>query len=271
MTWGSLSFAPVGGVPFVAWTEYDGTSNKLHVKRFDGVDWASPGEESLNVDPAGNAGGPNIADIGGVPVVMFDEADGAAPRQIRVKRLRGTEWVSVGGSLNADPSRPAFVIDPAMADSGGVPYATWEETGASTSTIVKRLEPNFLSEEATATDTSAVLSARIDDFGLPLPLGFEFGTTEAYGTSVPLQMTPGTGVASVSSTVSGLAPSTSYVFRAFEADSAGRTASRPCAALWHPACRCRPTAPREAGQARPHLRAEDRALVVRGGRLGTEP
>jgi hypothetical protein len=220
---GLESLASIGGVPYVAWTEDDGTSYQLHVMRFDGTSWSSPGNESLNVDPAGSPGGPNIADIGGVPVVMFQEADGASASQIRVKRLRGTDWVSVGGSLNADPSRPAYVIDPAMTDSGGVPYATWEEVGSRTDVIVKRLEPSFLSEEAAATDTTAVLTARIDDFGLPLPLGFELGTTEAYGTSAPPQLTPGTGVSSVSSTVSGLTPATSYVFRAFGADGTGQT------------------------------------------------
>jgi hypothetical protein len=220
---GLPSMAVVAGIPYVAWDE-DGATRYVHVKRFDGTDWVTVGGGPVNYDPAGNAAGSNMASIGGVPVVGFQEFTGTLPNQVRIKRLDGAQWVSVGGSLNVDPSHNAFLIDPAIADSGGVPYVTWQETnGSQIQVFVKRLEPDILSEDSTPSVTSATLTAQLNDYRLPLPVGFELGSTDAFGTQTPLQSTPGTGISTISAPAGGLTPATTYLYRAFGSDAAGPT------------------------------------------------
>jgi len=80
-----------------------------------------------------------------------------------------------------------------------------------------------VSESATPSLTGATLSAQIDDFGLPLPVGFEYGTTAAFGTATALQTTSGAGASTVTQAVSGLIPATAYSFRAFGSDGTRQT------------------------------------------------
>ena len=76
--------ANVGGTPYVAWSEYNGTANQVYVKRFDGSAWVRVG--SLNLDPTRGAFFPSIASIGGVPYVAWYENNGGTQR-IFVKRF----------------------------------------------------------------------------------------------------------------------------------------------------------------------------------------
>ena len=254
----------IGGVPYVTWEESNGVVNQIRVKLFNGSAWVEPKAGPLNLEATQNAGEPAIASIGGVPYVAWDEAN---PNQIRVKRFDGSNWVSVGGSLNVNPGKDAFApsiisiggvpyvawndgdvrlnfvkrfdgsnwvlvggalnVDqtkdaeiPFMISIGGVPYVAWDEnTATARQARVKRLEPDFLSEAATPSPTGATLSAQINDFGVPLPIGFELGTTPSFGVQTPLETSPGVGISTLTQTVSGLMPSTLYDWRAFGSDT----------------------------------------------------
>jgi Bacterial Ig domain len=133
------SIANVGGVPYVAWREFDGTVEQVRVKRFDGASWVAVGG-SLNFDPTKTEGdGPNIANVGGAPYVTWRETNGTA-YQVRVKRFDGASWVAVGGSLNFDPAKDAQ-LSPSIAGVGGVPYVTWgESNGTAVQAGVKRFD-----------------------------------------------------------------------------------------------------------------------------------
>jgi hypothetical protein len=84
--------------------------------------------------------------------------------------------------VEVDPSETGEF--PSLADVGGVPDAAWGERSETSidDMRVKRLEPDFLSQSAVPTLTGATLSAQIDDFGVPLPVGFEYGTASCATT-----------------------------------------------------------------------------------------
>jgi hypothetical protein len=219
----AATLADVGGVPYVAWVETDGAHGQLYVKRFDGSAWQSVGAGSLNTDTGHGASAPSLAGVGATPVVTWSEDFGSGYR-VWVKRFDGAGWALLGGNpLNVDPAFTAR--DPDVADLGGVPYLSWDEYVSDTVTAihVRRLEPDIGAESAAPSLTGATLSAQIDDFGLRLPLGFEYATTPAFGTATALQPTPGTGAGTVTADIGGLTPQTTYSFRAFGSDGVRQT------------------------------------------------
>jgi hypothetical protein len=217
------SIASVASTAYVAWDESSGTTNQLYVKRFDGIAWMMVGGGSLNFDATRYSYSANMASIGGTPLVGWQEHNGTAS-QIRVRRFNGSNWTLVGGSLNLDPAKGAFFFDPSITDIGGVPYVTFQENDVGNFQIrVERLEPDVLSESATPTPTGATLSAQLNDYGVPLPVGFEFGPSSAFGGQTALQSTAGDGVSTVTQTIAGLTPATTYLYRAFGSDGVRET------------------------------------------------
>jgi hypothetical protein len=77
--------------------------------------------------------------------------------------------------------------------------------------------PTVATGEATAvTQTSATLNASVNPNGFEVTeCAFEYGTTTAYGSSVPCSSTPGSGTSPVpvSAPITGLGPNTTYHFR----------------------------------------------------------
>ncbi len=216
----SPTIADVGGVPFVAWHESNGTHTLIDVKQFSGGAWTAV-DGALNVDATKDAANARIANIGGVPFVAWEEFSGTAD-QIHVKHFVGGAWTAVSGALNVDATKSAD--SSSITSIGGVPYVTWFELdGARLQTRVKRLEPDILSESATPTTTGATLATQVNDFGVPLPIGFELGQTAAFGTQTALQTTPGGGVSTLTQAVGGLAPATAYAYRAFGSDTFRQT------------------------------------------------
>ena len=87
--------------------------------------------------------------------------------------------------------------------------------------------PTALIEEVAARDitaSSAELVAKIDPNGLDAHYRFEYGTSPAYDTSVPIpdqDIGAGTGGVEVSQSVGGLQPNTTYHFRVVATDANG--------------------------------------------------
>jgi hypothetical protein len=81
---------------------------------------------------------------------------------------------------------------------------------------LKTLEPTAITGAAQVTTTTATLNAKVDDQGnAASACTFEYGPTEAYGTSVACSSTPGAvkEEVSVSAQISGLSPASKYHFR----------------------------------------------------------
>ena len=134
-----VSIATVGGVPYVAWTEFDGTNYEVRVARptADGNAWERVGIALNPASPLNNSAGrsarqPVIASVGGLPVVAWAETDGTN-YELRVARLNAaqTGWDQLGRALrpgspvNQDLAQDAS--SPSLVDIGGVPYVSWLE------------------------------------------------------------------------------------------------------------------------------------------------
>ena len=130
------NIASIGGVPWVAWIEFDGTSQKVRVARLNGAGtgWTEVvgGANPINHDATQNAFDPCLADVGGVPYVAWAEEPQphVAESRIRVSRLNdaGTAWTEVVGGtnpINQDASAQAG--GPSLTSIGGVPWVAWQE------------------------------------------------------------------------------------------------------------------------------------------------
>src|SRR5438093_5911615 len=85
------------GVPYVAWSEFDGTNDELRVARLNGAGtaWAQPVGGASPINQANNRDAlePSLTSIGGVPYVAWNESDSRRAAR-RVARLNGagTAW-----------------------------------------------------------------------------------------------------------------------------------------------------------------------------------
>ncbi len=218
----------VQGVPHVVWEEDNGSVGEVRVARFTGSAWTPVGGGPLNVDPAGFGENTRIVAVGGVPMVAWDEQSSTEVNVYRayVARFAAGTWSVVAGTLNRDAAARGDA--PSLTDIGGVPYVAWNEGKSPTlraQARVARLEPDFLSLTATPGLTDAVLTAQVRDFGIPLPIGFEYGST--FGSTTATQSSAGSGTATITQALNGLAPATAYPFRAFATDGTRRTATSP--------------------------------------------
>lgn len=134
-----VTLASTNGVPWVAWNESDGTSNKVRVSRLNtaGTAWEQPvsGASPINYDPAQTAWVPSLTEVNGVAHVAWSEGS-----HLRVARLNqaGTAWEHIVGGANPDGAPtgtwPGY---PSLADVGGTSMVTWLEFNDATQT--KRL------------------------------------------------------------------------------------------------------------------------------------
>ena len=118
----------------------------------------------------------------------------------------------VGGPspINQDPSKNAYGAS--LAGIGGVPYVAWQEDDYDTR--VSRLEPEFGSLTATPSDTGATLAVNVHSYGIPYPVGFQFGTALEKETTTQTAAA-GSNNVTISQKVGGLSPLTAYQARPF--------------------------------------------------------
>ena len=118
------------GNPTVAWSETDGTSKNIYVKKWNGTAWNLVGTTFLDVNTNQPALNPSLAlDSSGNPTVAWIEYDGTS-YNVYVKKWNGTSWNQLGATfLDANSNRDAE--NPSLAlDSGGNPTVVWHETDA---------------------------------------------------------------------------------------------------------------------------------------------
>jgi hypothetical protein len=227
--------AALGGVPFVAWSEYDGTNYEVRLSRLNaaGTAWEEVVGGTSPVNHASNQDAiePSVAAVGGLPYVAWSEYDGTN-RRVRVSRLNaaGTAWEEVVGGaspIHHASDRSAFA--PSLTAVGGVPYVAWrEDDGTKNEVRVSRLEPELASQGAVADATDATLRAIVHTYGLAYPIGSDYGPALASQTAAKASPT-GSDNVTISTTVGGLSPSTGYAFRPFA--TAGVPAPRVLGAI----------------------------------------
>jgi hypothetical protein len=146
---GETDLASMAGVPYVAWTEYDGTNSEVRVARLNGAAWQQPwtnvseASGGINESTTQSAAEPDLASIGGVPYVAWTEID-ADGWEVRVARLNGTTWeqpwrdaTSAYGGIKQSPAELGY--GPSLASIGGVPYVAWSEGAGKPQIRVARL------------------------------------------------------------------------------------------------------------------------------------
>jgi hypothetical protein len=217
------SLTAIGGVPYVAWSETDGTNSEIRVARLNatGTAWEKVADSAspINESPSRGAETPSLVAIAGVPYVAWFEYDGTG-YEIRVARLNaaGTAWEKVADAaspINQVPSADAF--SPSLAAFNGVPFVAWHEYAAGPAAYqlrVSRLEPEFVSQSVSPGPTTASLTATWHTYGVQFPLGFDYGSALESSTT-PESAAAGSDSATVTQEISGLSPSTPYQFRSF--------------------------------------------------------
>jgi hypothetical protein len=246
------SLASVDGVPYVAWTEWDGDNMQLRVSRrnTEGTAWEEVvgGESPLNhrpdafalpswINPHYTILSPRLTAIGGMPYVAWAEYDGLN-HEVRVSRLDGAgeSWEEVVGGdspINQQPNGDAWGLD--LASAGGVPYVAWTEdlSGAdqqfgSQQVRVTRLEPDFLAQAAFATDTRALLLSKVRTYGVAYPIAFQYGLGGNLDNSTDIVRTAfGNREDTAITTVGGLSPGGTYSWRPIGFDERRTTGEGP--------------------------------------------
>jgi hypothetical protein len=210
----------IGGEPWIAWEEYNGSINQARVAHWTNSAWVSAGV--LNLDGTHHADEPSIANVGGTPYAVWEQETGNGG-EVHVARWTGSGWTTIGDALN--PGSTGYDPEPRLVVVGGVPYVAWVEAGLPIRQVsISSLAVDVLDEHSTATATGATLTASVRDFGLPLPVAFQYGAGGAFGTQTATQTTAGTGTATVTASVGGLSPATSYSWRAVGLDPFGAIA-----------------------------------------------
>jgi hypothetical protein len=136
-----MDAASVAGRPWIVWQERAVTGvSWIRVATLTPTGWTRVGAvprlcvllptpcAPVNADATRDAYAAHIADVGGVPWIIWTE-ESATPNvgQAHVARLDGTtgRWTRVGGALNIDPAMN--VDDTSITAIGGVPYVAWRE------------------------------------------------------------------------------------------------------------------------------------------------
>lgn len=141
------AIADVGGRPWVAWMEDDGTNFELRVARLtEAGAWqrVADGPSPLNLDPAMDASSPRIAAAGGVPYVSWLEDNAGNSNDVHVARLTpGGAWQRVGAEAPGRVDGVSVAHGPDLAVIDGVPHVSWLSplTGQGTQLTVARLNP----------------------------------------------------------------------------------------------------------------------------------
>jgi hypothetical protein len=120
------ALSAAGTAPYVAWSEYTAERiYQLHVKHLADDGWHSAGDGSLNISPTRDAIEPAVASQGSAVYVAWSELSDQNFYQVHVKRWNGSEWETLGPSLNLDPENHA--LNPSIVIVGQTPYAAWIE------------------------------------------------------------------------------------------------------------------------------------------------
>ncbi len=145
------------GNPVVSWYEYDGTSDNIYVKRWNGSSWVRLGT-FLDVNTDKWARNPSLAlDSSGNPVVSWYESDGTYDN-IYVKQWNGRSWVLVGSNpLDTSLNNDAF--SPSLSLVNGSLAVAWQQRSGGSDIYVKKYITNSWQDLGDLLDVIGVQSA----------------------------------------------------------------------------------------------------------------
>jgi hypothetical protein len=129
------------GSPIISWTESDGTSNNIYIKRFNGTSWSLIGENPLDLDLNQNASSSSLdLDSQGKPVIAWTESDNNDSWKLYVKRLYNETWQLVGGeAITKDVS--FYASEPSLEiDNYDNPVVAWSGSDSRVNIFVSRFD-----------------------------------------------------------------------------------------------------------------------------------
>jgi hypothetical protein len=168
--------ADVGGVPHVAWTEFDANNTQVRVARLTGNAWQEivGGPDPINHDADRNVFAPRLTAFDGRPYVGWLEQD-ATNAEVRVALVNdaGTAWEEPWGSathgaINRSPTKNAEIGSLVTIDSRL--YVAWQEEGnglSETRPRVARLRPDRTGWDEVVGGAAPINDDPAADAGLP--------------------------------------------------------------------------------------------------------
>jgi hypothetical protein len=234
--WNRPSLTSINNIAYVAWVESDGTNSDARVARLDtstfpAPTWkqvaaaASPTDGGINESPNVNAHyvsltGVNAGQFGvQTPYIAWQESEDTTVSKsvVRVARFNATTsgweqaWPSVSPTVGAiDPDTTTSQMGPVIAAVNGVPFVASEDSGVR----VTRLEPELTAATAAPTTTSATLTVHAHTYGIPYPIGFQYGNA-LQDSSATTVAAAGSENVTITTQISGLTPSTTVQFQPF--------------------------------------------------------
>ena len=159
------------GIPFVAYSYFNGGEGPITVMKLDGGVWSVVGTKNFSM---GNVSFPKIAlDPSGTPYVIYEDL--ANSQKATVMKYNGTDWTVVGTAGFSCNDTGYTDID---VDTSGTPYVVYLDWGYNGSATVKKFDgttwvtvgnPGFTSGEAVSTtiaiDSSGTPYIAYEDFG----------------------------------------------------------------------------------------------------------
>ena len=211
--------AAVAGRPFVAApTTLSDPSPRVRVFALDGAGtgWTDLGAASPSDKSAGDV---SLADIGGQPWVSWHQQGGAS--DVGVAALREGAWEPIATPYRHGTAGGQIQQGPELADVNGFPWFSFTEGDGQSpggpgvepccaQVRVARLEPEFSSPASQPTDDSATLLASMTGYGLPFPVGFQYGPDGTFSAVSDVAASTGSLFFRI---VHGLTPSTIYGYR----------------------------------------------------------
>jgi hypothetical protein len=229
-TYNQPEIGEINGKPYIATAHSPGQGqSEIDVFHLNaaGDDWDLVGGGPVT-PPNVNAEDPTVEGFNGQPWVAWRARGGSAGPQGQpavVSRFTGTDWEVVGSPIGHE-SPPSLQVAPSLASINGIPWVAFGEyDGTSpgsqgvqpccTQERVSRLEPTFTNVFAQAESTRAVLVAEADTFGLPYPIGFQYGPRPSFANQTAPETGSGGESVTVIQEIDNLEPSTLYSFRPF--------------------------------------------------------
>jgi hypothetical protein len=236
------SLASIGGYPYVAWVDYDGTNFDARVTRLDTSAFPAPAwtqeaagvsgtDGRINQSSTTDALSVSLASVdaapfgAGVPYIAWNERFGTpglgdyglrVARYNKATRTWEEPWPGVTPAFGAiGETATTNEHFPSLVAIGGVPYLARAASGIAGGIRISRLEPEFTSESAApGSGGGEAFTVTAHTYGIPYPFGFQYGPALESETSA-LAAPEGSDTATVTRQVGALRPNTTYEYRPF--------------------------------------------------------